>query len=63
MLHNFGQWRLRRVFFLRAVIEQFARRQAGLSEVMVAGDQIMDVYAGTIPLRYREVIPSQSGVE
>jgi hypothetical protein len=46
------------IFFLRIVIEQFARRQTGFSEMMATGDQIMDAYAGTIPLQYREVMPS-----
>jgi hypothetical protein len=46
------------IFFLRIVIEQFARRQAGLIEAMATGDQIMDAYAGTVPLQYREVMPS-----
>jgi hypothetical protein len=46
------------IFFLRIVIEQFARRQAGLTDAMAMGDQIMDDYAGTLPLQYREVMPS-----
>jgi hypothetical protein len=46
------------IFFLRVVIEQFARRQAGFIDVMMTGDQIMDAYAGTLPLQYREVMPS-----
>jgi hypothetical protein len=46
------------IFFLRIVIEQFARRQAGLTDSMAMGDQIMDDYAGTLPLQYREVMPS-----
>jgi hypothetical protein len=46
------------IFFLRIVIEQFARRQAGLIDAMATGDQIMDAYAGTVPLKYREVMPS-----
>jgi hypothetical protein len=46
------------ISFLRIVIEQFARRQAGLTNAMTTGDQIMDDYAGTLSLQYREVMPS-----
>ncbi len=46
------------IFFLRTFIEQFARRQTGLKDVMVTGDQMMDDYGKTLPIQYREVMPS-----
>jgi hypothetical protein len=46
------------IFFLRIVIEQFARRLAGLPDAMATEDRIMDNYGETLPLQYREVMPS-----
>jgi hypothetical protein len=46
------------VFYLRAFIEQFARRQTNLKGVRKTGDEIMDAYAKTIPETQRLMLPS-----
>ena len=46
------------VFYLRAFIEQFARRQTSLKGVRKTGDEIMDAYARTIPEAQRSMLPS-----
>jgi hypothetical protein len=45
-------------YYLRAFIEQFARRLTGLKGVRRTGDEIMDAYAQTIPVEKRSVLPS-----
>jgi hypothetical protein len=45
------------LFYLRVLIEQFARRQTGLAG-RETGDEIMDAYAKTIPQELRSAMPS-----
>ena len=45
-------------YYLRAFIEQFARRLTGLRGVRKTGDEIMDAYAQTVPADKRSVLPS-----
>ena len=49
--------KLAAVFYLRAFIEQFARRQAKITE-RKTGDEIMDTYAQTLPPDKRQTLPS-----
>jgi len=60
MAKNVGR-SLATIFFLRTLIEQFAKRQTGLKDAIVTGDRMMDAYAKTRPLEYREVMPSLKG--
>jgi hypothetical protein len=45
-------------YYLRAFIEQFARRLTGLKGVRRTGDEIMDAYAQLLPVGQRSVMPS-----
>jgi hypothetical protein len=45
------------LFYLRTFLEQFARRVTGLRG-RSTGDEIMDVYASTLPLAHRDHMPS-----
>ncbi len=45
------------LFYLRSFIEQFARRVTGLTG-KITGDKIMDTYNETIPLKFRDSMPS-----
>ena len=45
------------LFYLRAFIEQFARRLTGLTG-KVTGEQIMEAYSNTLPPQHRDYMPS-----
>jgi hypothetical protein len=45
------------VFYLRAFIEQFARRQTGKAG-KETGEEIMDAYASTLDVKHRDAMPS-----
>jgi len=46
------------LFYLRTFIEQFARRKTGTLGDKMTGDEILTAYAGTIPINFRETMPS-----
>ena len=57
LLANHTGKQLAAVFYMRAFIEQFARRQTGISGV-ATGEEIMDAYSASLPPTLRDMMPS-----
>ena len=58
LIARFTGKHLAATFYLRAFIEQFARRLTGLKGQRKTGDEIMDAYAQKLPLDRRRMLPS-----
>lgn len=58
MIAMHGGKTLAALFYLRKLIEQFARRQTGKCGLRATGDEIMEAYSATLPPQQRDQMPS-----